>query len=397
MKRFIKNLDFNLLNRIIIGPAYPLRGGISESNQSLHECFKQEKGSSQIISYSLQYPKLLFPGKKQQIDSDCDNFDRVRNMINTLNPFSWIKTARYIINEKPDYVIVRYWHPYFAICLSIICKFLQKKSIFIIAWIDNVNPHESVPFQKILTSYFLNQCDAFIVMSQSVKNDLLQYRQSLNKSIVISPHPIYNVFGDIISKKEARSKIGISDSAIINNDKYILFFGLIRKYKGLDLLIDAMSSSKIQDMNVKLIIAGEFYDSKSKYINKINHLQIGDNVLLYDSYIPNEEVVNYFCAADIVVQPYLSATQSGVSMVAYNFNKPLILTNVGGLSEYVNHNEDGYLVDLTPESIALALEDFYNNHRENKFTKAIKNKKTVYSWSQLADNFNTLYNDSTKH
>ena len=397
MKRFIKNLDFNLFNRIIIGPAYPLRGGISESNQSLHEHFQEDKGSSQIISYSLQYPKLLFPGKKQQIDSDCDNFDGVQNMINTLNPFSWIKTARYIIKKKPDYVIVRYWHPYFAICLSIICSFLKKKSIFIIAWIDNVNPHESMPFQKILTSYFLNHCDAFVVMSKSVKSDLLQYRQSLNKSIVISPHPIYNVFGDVISKKEARSKIGISDSSIINNDKYILFFGLIRKYKGLDLLIDAMSSSKIRDMNLKLIIAGEFYDSKSKYINKINHLNIVDNVLLYDYYIPNEEVVNYFCAADIVVQPYLSATQSGVSMVAYNFNKPLILTNVGGLSEYVNHNEDGYLVDLTPESIALALEDFYNNNRENKFTKAIKDKKTVYSWSQLADNFNTLYNDSTKH
>ena len=378
--------------RIIIGPGYPLRGGISESNQSLHTYFEQNSGSSKIISYNLQYPKLLFPGKKQHIDNSSSNYDGVLNMINSLNPLTWIKTARYIIKTQPDYVIVRYWHPYFAICLGFICSFLRKKSIFIIAWIDNVDPHESFPLQKYLTTYFLNYCDAFVVMSESVKNNLLNYNQ--NKPIVVSPHPIYNVFGDLISKNIARKNIGIPEVSIKNNDKYILFFGLVRKYKGLDLLLEALAFDEIRNLKINLIIAGEFYESKSKYLKLINKLNIRDSVLLYDSYIPNNEVANFFCASDIVVQPYLSATQSGVSMVAYNFNKPMILSNVGGLSEYVNSNEDGYLVDLRPNAIVEALEDFYVQNREDAFSAKVKNKKNEYSWATLGNNFNKLYNDS---
>ena len=201
------------------------------------------------------------------------------------------------------------------------------------------------------------------------------------------------MFGQSIAKNDARKKIGISDTSIFNNDKYILFFGLIRKYKGLELLLDVMNSKKIRDMNLKLIIAGEFYDSKKKYITKINQLNLQDSILLHDFYIPNQDVVNYFCSADIVVQPYLSATQSGVSMVAYNFNKPIILTNVGGLSDYVNHSQDGYLVDVKSKSIIWALEDYYKNNREKDFVQSIKDKKSTYSWSFLASSFNKMYHD----
>ena len=383
-----------MLKNCIIGPGYPLRGGISESNQALQKAFCYNKNESIIVSYSLQYPKILFPGKQQVIDNFDDKLGGVTQIINTLNPLSWFKTAKYIIKEKPDYVIVRYWHPYFAICLAFICRILKKRSLFIIAWIDNIEPHESVPFQKYFTSFFLCYCDAFLVMSKSVKSTLTTYYQSKGKKIITSPHPIYDVFGKAICKHDARIKIGVQKKDV--NSKYILFFGLVRQYKGLDLLLDVMATQKIKDLNIKLIIAGEFYDSKDKYISKIEFLNIHNSVLLYDFYIPNEDVVNYFCASDIVVQPYRSATQSGVSMIAYNFNKPMILTNVGGLSDYVSHGQDGYLVDVKVEAIVASLVDFYQFSREDKFVQAIKQKKSRYSWSSLCDNFNKLYEDEKK-
>ncbi len=381
-----------MFKKIIIGPGYPLRGGISESNQALYNAFKHNMEDVKIISYSLQYPKILFPGKKQFMDNIGQDVVGVDHLINTLNPFSWFKTARHIIQEKPQYVIVRYWHPYFSICLSMICKLLRRKSIFIIAWIDNINPHEPMIFQKLLTSYFLDSCDAFFVMSSSVKRDLLSYIKGDNKKIFLSPHPVYKVFGDLVNKQEARKIIGLP--SYNSNEKYILFFGLIRKYKGLDLLLDAMASRKVQQLNINLIIAGEFYDSKEKYLKKINRLKIKKSVFLYDSYIPNQDVANYFCAADLIVQPYLSATQSGVSMIAYNFNKPIILTNVGGLSEYVEHKKDGYLVDVDADSIVEALVDFYQNHRGGDFSEAVKHKQVNYTWSNFAQKFNTLYEES---
>ena len=377
------------MKRIIIGPGYPLRGGISESNQALDKFFQDSGEYSKIISYNLQYPQFLFPGKKQTVDNPIHKTTTL-SMINTLNPFSWLKTAQYIIRENPDYVILRYWHPYFAVCLSVISKILKKKSIFIIGWVDNVNPHESIPFQKQLTSFFIKSCDSFLVMSKSVEKTLLEYRAARRKDVVFSPHPIYNVFGPIINKLEARKRIGIPNSDIHGN--YILFFGLIRKYKGLDLLLDVMGSSIIKKMKIKLIIAGEFYDSKERYVKKIKSLNIDSSVLLHDFYIPNEDVAHYFCAADIVVQPYLSATQSGVSMVACNFNKPMILTNVGGLSEYVNDKVDGYLVDVNKAAILSALKDYYINKREKQFVAAIKTKKPSYSWKNLAGKFDSLYN-----
>ena len=383
-----------MLKRIIIGPTYPLRGGISESNHALQCAFEEKGGITKIVSYSLQYPNFLFPGKNQNMDDIKKSSDNTFQLINTLNPISWIQTIRWIIKEEPDYVIVRYWHPYFAICLSFIINILKKKSFFIIGWVDNVNPHESIPFQHFLTACFLKSCNAFVVMSNSVKNDLIKLHSVIESKIHFHPHPIYNVFGKTINKSIAKSNIGITEFKDVNHDRYILFFGLIRKYKGLNLLLDVMASKKIKAMNLKLIIAGEFYESREKYLNKINSLNLNDTIQLYDFYIKNEDVVNYFCAADIVVQPYLSATQSGVSMVAYNFNKPILLTNVGGLSEYVDHKKNGYLVSPNIEDIVVALEDFYSNNRESQFSNMIKNKKSYYTWTNLCNNFDMLYKKS---
>tara|TARA_Y100001968_G_C19439410_1_gene761687 strand:- start:999 stop:2186 length:1188 start_codon:yes stop_codon:yes gene_type:complete len=391
----VKNPDFNLLNRIIIGPGYPLRGGISESNQALHNCFIENGQKSKIVSYSLQYPGLLFPGTQQTINltDDSRNIHDTLNLINTLNPISWIITARWILKQKPHYVIIRYWHPYFAFCLGFIARILRMNSIFIVAWVDNAYPHESMPFQKQLSGFFFKSCNAFLVMSKSVKTQLVQQGNIVDYKIQFSPHPIYNVFGSIIDKKIAQNNIGIPDCSAGNHEKYILFFGLVRAYKGLDLLLEAMALDIIKKRNIKLIIAGEFYDSKERYVKKIHQLNLVDRVILHDYYIDNQNVKNYFCASDIVVQPYLSATQSGVSMIAINFNKPMILTNVGGLSEYVINNVDGYLVDPSPESIALALLDYYDNNREASFVNMLKRKKSLYSWLELANKFDSLYKD----
>ena len=381
-----------MLKRIIIGPAYPLRGGISESNQALQNYFEEKSQLSKIVSYSLQYPSFLFPGKKQTMDGILSSSDNTFSLINSLNPFSWFKAAKWIIKEKPHYVIIRYWHPYFAICLSVIAKILRRKSISIIAWVDNINPHEAIPFQHYLTSFFVNSCDGFIVMSASVKNDLLKYKNNSLRNIVVCSHPIYNNFGNSISKTKAKQNLGIDKKkSSINKDRYILFFGLIREYKGLSLLLDVIAQKKILELDVKLIIAGEFYDAKEKYIEKINNLGIENKVILHDFYIKNNDVVNYFCAADMVVQPYLSATQSGVSMVAYNFDKPILLTNVGGLAEYVDHKINGYLVNPNLKEITSAIEDFYICNREKVFSDMIKNKKSHYSWKKLADEFDQLY------
>ena len=380
---------------IIIGPAFPLRGGIAESNHALHQAFQKCGTNSSIVSYSLQYPQFLFPGTKQTTDLTNTPISNIVNLINTINPVSWIKAARYITAQNPDYVIARYWHPYFSICLSVILFFLRKKSIFVIGWIDNVIPHDSMPFQKYLTSIFVKSCNDFLVMSDLVRQHLKPYVINENQSIVLAPHPIYNVFGNVIPKEQALKRLGIINNN--ENSKYILFFGLVRKYKGLDMLLEVMNSKRIEQLGVKLIIAGEFYDSKEKYeqlINKLNTKK--DRVLLYPNYIPNNKVVNFFCAADIVVQPYLSATQSGVSMIAYNFNKPMVLTNVGGLSEYVRHGVDGYLVDATKESIILALEDYYNNNREETFSNFVRQRKVNYGWDSLVSKFNSIYEKSNE-
>ena len=366
---------------IIISPAYPLRGGIAESTELLYKEYINHGVICQIVSYKLQYPKILFPGKSQTVkDSSKENFNIV-SKLNSINPVSWYLTAKYIISEKPDYVIFRFWNPFFSICLGFIAFLL--KNIKKIGWVDNVFPHKKIPFQNLLIYFFLKKMNAFLVMSESVKNDVEKFQ--IKTPIFNSIHPIYNNFGKIVTQSLARQKINISF-----DNKYILFFGFIRKYKGLDLLLDSMSDKKIIDRKIKLIVAGEFYENKKYYHNKIKALNLTDSVYIYDHYIENNEVNNYFCAADLVVQPYLSATQSGISMIAFHFNKPVLATNVGGLSEYVENNKNGYLVEPISKDIISCIVDYFDNNRELKFVNEIKKTKGQYSWSKLVDSFNEI-------
>tara|TARA_B100001287_G_scaffold251189_1_gene232220 strand:- start:550 stop:1668 length:1119 start_codon:yes stop_codon:yes gene_type:complete len=367
---------------IIISPAYPLRGGISESTELLYLEYLKKGVDCQIISYNLQYPKFLFPGKKQTIsDSEKKNFNII-SLLNSINPISWYRTSKYINLQKPDYVIFRFWNPFFSFCLGFLALFLND--IKKVGWIDNVFPHRKIPFQKNLIKFFLKKMDAFIVMSESVKNDLNKFK--INAPVHKSLHPLYNNFGVMLDKKLARSKLKVAP-----NYNYILFFGFIRKYKGLDFLIEAMSNKLINERKIKLIIAGEFYENEKYYKQKIHDLNLSKSIIIFDHYINNNEVSKYFCAADIVVQPYLSATQSGISMIALHFNRPVLATNVGGLSDYIKNNQNGYLIEPNSKKIVDSLLDFFDNKKSKFFEENIKLMKKQYSWSNLVNSFESIF------
>lgn len=375
------------MNNIIIGPAYPLRGGIANFNAALCNAFLKKNIDSKIISFSLQYPKILFPGKTQLDNGNAPENIKISSDINSINPFNWFKVAKKILKLNPDYIIVDFWMPFMAPALgTILRRIKKKKNIKIIAITHNVVAHESKFYDKILTKYFIQSCDGFVAMSKSVLEDIKQF--TTNQHLKFIPHPIYDIFGDKVAKNEAIEHLRLN-----KKNKHILFFGLIRKYKGLDLLLRAMGTNKIKQLNIKLIVAGEFYDYKPKYEKIIDELKIKDNVVLKDTYILNQDVKYYFSAADLVAQPYRSATQSGVTQIAYNFERPMLVTDVGGLSEIVPDNKVGYVTQTSPESIANAIVDFYQNNREAEFVKNIKVEKNKFSWNEMVKGINNLVED----
>lgn len=369
-------------NVIIIGPAFPLRGGIANFNNLLAQNYYHRGDNIKIYSFSLQYPSFLFPGTTQYEDGDAPKDISIKTCINSINPFNWLKVAREINHEKPDYVIIRYWLPFMAPCLGTIARMINK-SIKIIAITDNIIPHESRIGDKYLTKYFTNSCDAFVCLSRSVLIDLAEFTKNSYKKFI--PHPIYNTFGNKIDKNIALNNLGLD----VNN-KYLLFFGFIRQYKGLDLMLKAMSDTRIKDLGVKLIVAGEFYEDKSKYIDLISTLSIEDSVILKNNFISSDEVKNYFCGSDMITQTYKTATQSGITQIAYHFDRPMLVTNVGGLSEIVPHNEVGYVTSQDPVEIADSICDFFVNNREQQFSSNVKKEKERFSWVNFINDVDDL-------
>ncbi len=360
---------------IIIGPAFPLRGGIANFNNSLCKAFVKEGIDSKIFSFSLQYPSFLFPGKTQYESGDPPKEIKIETIINSINFFNWIKIALKIRREKPNYVIIRYWLPFMAPCLGTIARIIKwNTSIKVLSITDNVIPHEKRIGDSFLTSYFVKSCDAFITLSHSVLEDLSRFTKNTNKKFI--PHPIYDNFGEIINKEKAQIKLGLKKS-----EKYLLFFGFIRKYKGLDILLNALSDKRLKD--VKLIVAGEFYDDINFYKDLILKLKISNQVIFKDEFIDSKDVKFYFSASDMVVQTYRSATQSGVTQIGYHFNKPMLVTNVGGLSEIIPHKKVGYVTSIDPKEIADSIFDFYSNKREKEFSLNSKIEKNKFTWKSL--------------
>lgn len=369
----------------IIGPSYPYRGGIALFSNRLAEALIANGHEVNIVTFKLQYPNFLFPGKTQfSSDKEVPKV-KTERAINSVNPFNWLSVGKQISIEKPDLVIFKYWMPFMAPCFGTIAKQIKKnEKTKIISLVHNLVPHEKRFGDSGLTNYFVKQVDGFIAMSSSVLKDIEQF--NITKPKVFSPHPLYDNFGESKSREEALKALDLDASL-----NYMLFFGIVRKYKGLDILLNALADKNLNNAKVKLIIAGEFYDDDTEYMNIIKKHQLEDVVILKNSFIPDDEVVNYFCAADIIVQPYRNATQSGVTQIAYHFNKPMLVTDVGGLKEIVPHNKVGYVVQPNGKAVAEALIDFYQNNRAQQFIEGVKEEKKKYSWQKMVDTINELY------
>lgn len=370
---------------IIIGSAHPLRGGgITTFNERLTEVL-QEGGNNVIIySFKLQYPSLLFPGKTQVTNEPPPRNIKIKSAINSINPFNWLTIGNSIKRERPDLVIVRYWIPFMGPAFGTILRRIKKnRHTKVISILDNVIPHEKRVGDIAFTKYFLKAVDGFVAMSKDVLNDL---RKFTNKPAAYSPHPLYDNYGEAITKDDARKKLGLKKEG-----RYILFFGFIRKYKGLDILLDAMADERIRQLDIQLIIAGEYYGDKDFYETKIDRLNLRKNVHLFTDFIPNDDVKYYFSAADCIAQPYRTATQSGISQIAYHFEKPMIVTNVGGLSEIVPDGKVGYVTEPDAKSIADAISMFYERNPENIFISAIQDEKKKYSWNYFTEQIFKLY------
>ena len=375
---------------IILGPAFPLRGGIADFNEALTANLLQEGIETSIFSFYFQYPSFLFPGSSQKIEGKKPEHFHIHPTVSSINPFSWFNTAGKITNEKPDLVIIRYWLPFMAPALGTIAKRLRKNKIKVIAITDNIIPHEKRPGDKLLTGYFIRNCDAFITMSKAVYDQLGEFIKTDHKLFL--PHPVYNIFGDKISKTEARKNIGLNQ-----NDRIILFFGFIRTYKGLHLLLDAMCDQRIRERNIKLLVAGEFYEDKNPYLEKIRENKISKSIILHSGFIDKNKVKDYFCAADLVVQPYLDATQSGITQIAYFFGRPMLVTNVGGLAEIVADKRVGYVTEKKSSAIADAICDYYDNNREEMFSQNVNIDKEKFTWKNFINGILNLHDKISRN
>jgi len=364
----------------IIGTVYPYRGGLASYNERLAEELMEKGFDVTIYTFSLQYPSFLFPGKTQYSEDKGPENLHIVQIINSINPFNWISTGNRIKKTKPDLVIIKFWIPFMGACFGTILRRIKSnKFTKVVSIVDNLIPHESRIGDKTLTNYFMKPVDVFIAMSKNVLTEI----ESLDKSKpkMLSPHPLFDNFGDSVSKEEAYQKLGLSLEF-----RHILFFGLIRDYKGLDLLIEAFADERFRNQKIKLIIAGEYYSDKIKYTKLIEQHHLVEEIIEADKFILNSDVKYYFSAADVVVQPYKSATQSGVTQIAYHFNKPMIVTDVGGLSEMCPHEKVGYVVAPRPKEIADAIFKFFNNKNPEKFIDNIIEEKKKYSWNVLVNN-----------
>ncbi|MFV0291656.1 MAG: glycosyltransferase [Mangrovibacterium sp.] len=361
----------------IIGPAHPYRGGIATYNERLASEFQAEGHEVKIITFTLQYPNFLFPGETQYTNSAKPAHLDIERRINSVHPANWIKVGNQLKNECYDVIIARYWIPLMAPALGTILRGAKKnKHTKIIALVDNMIPHEKRIGDRLLSKYFVGAVDAFMAMSQSVADDIASFNEQKPRDV--SPHPLFDNYGEIVSREESLKKLNLSPDF-----RYILSFGLIRDYKGLDLLYQAMSDVRFTRKNIRLIVAGEYYANAEKYKNMVQKLGIDDRVIQHTFFISDEDVKYYFGASDVVVQPYKSATQSGVTQVAYHFNRPMIVTNVGGLTELCPDGKVGYICQVDPSSIADSILRFFDEDKFAEFTANVQEEKKRFAWGVM--------------
>ncbi len=367
----------DLKSIVLIGPVYPFKGGISHYTGLMYRALSKQFNVA-LVSYKMQYPKILFRKEQRDYENDAFKIQDTYYWINTANPFNWISTAKKIKKLKPDMVIFQWWHPYFAPCYWSVCHLLGKsKKLFIC---HNVFPHERFPMDRMLSKAVLRQGDYFITQSGTDTQDLKSIVPKC--SYIQAVHPTYNAFRFVgMDKEEGRRQLGVSE-----DEKVLLFFGFIREYKGLKHLLRALPLLREKTDNVKLLVVGDFGSDKEEYMELIKELSIDEMLEIHDGYIPDREVEKYFAASDLVVLPYESATQSGIVQIAYGFEKPVVVTAVGGLPDVVRNEKTGYVVvSKSPEALTNAIVRYFSEGKEREFRENIKREAYKYSWDRMTE------------
>jgi glycosyltransferase involved in cell wall biosynthesis len=365
---------------VYLSTFYPFRGGIAQFNAALYREFEKEHEIT-AVNFSRQYPEFLFPGETQYVQ-EGDNVDKIaaKPWLDSIFPFNWLKTGKRIRQQKPDMVLMKFWMPFFGPSLGTVCGKLKTSKR--IAILDNVIPHEKRFIDIPFTRYFLKRTDGYIVMSEKVRDDLLSLKPDAKYRFV--KHPLYNHFGEAIDVKIAREKLGLDAEK-----KTILFFGFIREYKGLDLLIQAFEHL---DDSFQLVIAGESYGSFDIYDQLIQKNRNVSRIHSFVRYISDAEVPLFFSAADTCILPYKSATQSGITSIAFHFELPMIATDVGGLKELIKHGDTGEIIDkVSVESISKGIEQFFIGDKALRYKENIQKEKSQMNWGFMAEQIVDLY------
>ncbi len=366
----------------LIGPAHPYRGGIAHFNEMTMQALAARGHDVQAVTFRRQYPERLFPGKTQYAEGEAppEGVPVAARVIDTLSPWTWWRAARHVARKQPDAVVFQYWMPFFAPAYGTIARYLRRRGVRVLAVVHNALPHERHPGDAALGRFFLRACDGFVVMSDAVAADLRPLRRD-EAPVRRIDHPVYARFGASVSKGEARRELGLPAEAPV-----LLFFGFVRAYKGLHVLLDALPEVAAALPDVRLVVAGEFYDDPALYRAQIERHGLGDRVVVHDRYIPSAAVPAYFGAADLVVQPYVSATQSGVAQIAFHFERPVVVTDVGGLAEVVPHGEAGLVVPPDdPEALARAVVRFFRDEMQAPLAEGVRRQKERYHPDRLVD------------
>lgn len=364
---------------VLIGPVYPYKGGIAHYTGLMYRALCKIY-DVEMVSYKFQYPKILYRKEQRDYGNDSFKIEDTKYLIHTANPFNWLYTAKRIRDIKPEMVIIQWWHPYFAPCYYMLCKCIKNIKILFVC--HNVFPHERFPMDRILAKAVLRQGDRYIVQSRMDAEDL----QTIIKDPIFrqTVHPTYNAFRlENMSGEEARSRLGIR-----MDEKILLFFGFVREYKGLKYLIQAMPQIVRCIPGAILLIVGDFSgeESKKQYVEMIARKQVQDCIRIYDGYIPDREVEKFFAASDLVMLPYISATQSGIAQIAYGFEKPVVATNVGGLPDVVADGRTGYIVEPeNADALADAAVDFFEKDRAAEFAGNVKKEAYRFSWERMVE------------
>ena len=363
---------------IILGTSWPYRGGLATFNERLARQFVSEGHEVELWTFRLQYPSFLFPGKTQYTSEPAPKDILIRRELNSCNPFNWIHVGRAVRKAAPDMLICCYWMSFFAPSYSTVSRLAKKNGkTKCIALVHNMIPHEPNILDKLFAPSFVRSQDAFVALSDSVVKDIDRLDKA-GKPKIFYPHPIYDHYGERMAKVEACKALGLPEGK-----KYMLFFGLVRAYKGLDLLLDAFGLVKDQLPDLQLIIAGEFYEEEEKYRSQIASLGLNERVIIRNEFVPDGDLRKYFGASELIVQPYKTATQSGVTQVAFHFEKPMLVTNVGGLGEIVHDHKMGYACEPTSAAIAADILDYYQQDRQSAYTTYLQKEKTKYAWSKM--------------